>query len=77
MTAWQQRQRRPRPPRPGRLDPAVARERSLERSRREMEARRRASLVLADRHPEEFAALLVDERAGVALERGPLPGDPS
>ena len=55
--------------------PAVARARNAERTRRSMEARRRALLILSQRYPDEFAALLVTERAGVDVERGPLPGD--
>lgn len=53
----------------------VAKERSAEKTRRNVEARRRAWNVLALRYPDEFAGLLATERAGVDAERGPLPGD--
>ncbi len=66
----------PRSPRT-RLEPEVAKARRAERNRRTVETRRRALILLADRYPEEYAALARTEAQGVDQERGPLPGDPN
>lgn len=58
------------------LDPAVAKERAREKTRRYMEAKRRAAHVLAIRYEDEYQRLLAEELEGVHAERGPLPGDP-
>ena len=77
---WVPRQSRNNTPKAEPLTPEqvaalqVARQtRRVERSRRSMEARRRAWMLLADAHPTEFAALLDDMEAQIADERGPLP----
>ena len=57
------------------FDPDVAKARQLDRARREQEARRRAAIMLAAAHPEEWDELLTAEKRGVDDERGPLPGD--
>lgn len=62
-------------PRPYRLPPEVAKERAAERNRRNMEAKRRALMVLASRYPNEFEKLKDAELAAIHAEKGPLPGD--
>lgn len=52
---------------------AARRAKAAEQTRRSMEARRRAHSLLADAHPEEFAALMADMVAQITDERGPLP----
>ena len=52
---------------------AARQARGAERTRRAMEARRRAWMLLTDAHPEEFAALLADMTAQINAERGDLP----
>ena len=61
--------------RPRQFDPEVAKKRTSEKARREQEARRRANIVLAHRHEDEWQELLNAERDAVNSERGPLPGD--
>lgn len=61
--------------RPRQFSPEVAKARSSEKTRREAEARRRASIVLAHRHEDEWQELLTAEREAVNSERGALPGD--
>lgn len=55
--------------------PEVRKARQQERARRNAETRRRATLILAQRYPEEYEQLMRTEGAGVDAERGPLPGD--
>jgi hypothetical protein len=73
-TAYQKLRRGPG--RPREYPPAVAKARRAEQVRRSTEARRRALMVLAARHPDEFDRLLAAERDGLDTEKGPLPGDP-
>ena len=61
--------------RSGKFPPEVAKARNSERTRRSVEARRRASLILAERYPEEYAELARIEREGIDREKCPLPGD--
>lgn len=63
------------PRRPYRLPPEVAKARAAERGRRAAETRRRATVILIERHAKEYAELAEIERAGLDDERGPLPGD--
>lgn len=56
--------------------PEVRKARNAEKNRRNAESRRRAHLILAQRHASEYAKLLEVEAAGLDEERGPLPGDP-
>ena len=62
-------------PRRKRFSPEVAKARQAEATRRAVEARRRATMILGLRYPDEYEVLLKSERAGVDAERGPLPGD--
>lgn len=64
-----------KPKRVYRRDPEVAKARAAERNRRNVEARRRAYLVLAQRYQAEFDEIYEAETRGLAAERGPLPGD--
>ena len=57
-------------------DPETAKDRATERQRRYVEARRRASVILAEKYADEYAALVTTEAAALETERGPLPGDP-
>lgn len=59
------------------FDPETAKARSAERTRRLMEARRRAVTMLIEAHEDEYDALFGVEQKGVDAERGPLPGDES
>jgi hypothetical protein len=66
---WEPRRRQPSRP------PEVTRARNKERSRRITESKRRAWMILADRHSDEFQMLLAAMRQQILDERGPLPGD--
>ena len=57
------------------FNPEVAKARASEKSRRYMEARRRDTTLLLERHAEEYKALAAVEAEGARQERGPLPGD--
>lgn len=59
------------------FSPKVAKDRAGERGRRSAEARRRAWVVLADRHRKEYRELFEAELSALNEERGPLPGDES
>lgn len=65
----------PKPPRRPKRTPEEIKARKAEQTRRHVEARRRASILLADRYPEEFDLLLEDMKVQIADERGALPGD--
>lgn len=73
MTAYDEL--RARKGRTKQADTELRKARKDEQIRRYQEARRRAGVVLADRHREEYEALMVEERAAVDRRRGPLPGD--
>jgi len=70
-----QRVAAPKPPRRRKRTPEEIKARKAEQTRRHVEARRRAAILLADRYPEEFDLLLEDMKVQIADERGPLPGD--
>jgi hypothetical protein len=58
-----------------RFTPEVAKERKAEQMRRNTRARDRAYFVLSKRHNAEFEELFAAEKAAIAEDRGPLPGD--
>ena len=63
--------------RTARFTPEVRHARLSEAASRNGVARRRALMVLADRHRGEYDALVRTERQALDAERGPLPGDPA
>lgn len=85
LTPYQQRRAeraaakgQPEQPSPSRptYPPEVRAARTAERNRRNTEVRRRATTILIERYPEEYAELARIEAEGLDTERGPLPGDP-
>lgn len=58
-----------------RFTPEVSHERQAERNRREQQARRRALLIMADRHRDEWQQVMAEQRLAVEELRGPLPGE--